>query len=450
MGMLRYILPIVLISLLTISQISLTYAQEIDWRQRAQRGIESTEIMRSRVEGTILELEANLTQDELSPSRKDLKESSDYLNRARRYLNDGLYNRSITESSLATLEVTRAEYRAYLSLVNRSLISANSTIQSVPFYLGIPQYARDILVNATEGYQKLFYSGCLNNNPRFAGNELPPVEMEWLNFCVDTMRQATTPLTFGPSSILALALLAEDRANEYEATNLNIFYRSVYTWWIPTTVLVFLLGLLIGVSNSALFKTVPPKIMTLTRRVDQYLRRRSHPEETSESPNSRLVSELIDTLTNVNSLCQKDFGVSMFKADAKLLDNLRKPCNDEDAFLRVITSIGTLIDDVVPEFSEKFKSDTNPGSINLLSSFIKNELKSSEDRVTPLLRNLKGLRNKKSPIHKGDKDIIAVFYKWHLNFPPDWSLAGRKALEQYFEALALLKTALTSISARKS
>jgi hypothetical protein len=63
-------------------------------------------------------------------------------------------------------------------------------------------------------------------------------------------------------------------------------------------------------------------------------------------PTSRLVSDLIDAIHLLNVLSESKLGCKIFKANSKLLNDLRKKVSSRDNFVQRILGIGTIIDEV--------------------------------------------------------------------------------------------------------
>lgn len=166
--------------------------------------------------------------------------------------------------------------------------------------------------------------------------------------------------------------------------------------------------------------------------------------------------EIVDLLHQINTLCKSKIGCSIFKADSKILRDLKldlikinRDLRDEGTFVLIILKIGTLIDDVYFDEIKKFTSEVEqPGSINLMEQlFICNNVKTSRKNMFSNLRKLHCLRNMKSPVHQGESGAIAILNEFGIKYPIfDWIEVSKVSLSKFIESLKLMILALQSIN----
>lgn len=152
---------------------------------------------------------------------------------------------------------------------------------------------------------------------------------------------------------------------------------------------------------------------------------------------SDIVTDLIDTIFNLNELSKSKFGFKIFKDDSKLLNDLRKKGNDEEWFTLLIARIAAIIDNVYYDDIRQVLTRTpKPGSINLIEEFLISKNITYDKASLDRLRILHRLRSTKRPIHNGEQTSIQILNDLGISYPvADWQYAGKVCLNQLLSSI---------------
>jgi len=158
---------------------------------------------------------------------------------------------------------------------------------------------------------------------------------------------------------------------------------------------------------------------------------------------SAMVDEIVELRRHINLVFEHKFKMKLFKENEKAICDIRKPCSNEEDFNNRIMSLALLIDQIeIDQLKKKVRGSYEPGSINLLEEFLKENFPDYNKVIIQNFREIIALRSKKYPIHSDDKEFIdAMKYFGITKFPPDWEDLWERALKGYLQSLReLLKT----------
>jgi hypothetical protein len=166
--------------------------------------------------------------------------------------------------------------------------------------------------------------------------------------------------------------------------------------------------------------------------------------------------EIVDLLHQINTLCKSKIGCNIFRADSKILRDLKldlikinRDLRDEGIFVLIILKIGTLIDDVYFDEIKKYTPETEkPGSINLMEQlFISYKVDTNTKDMFSNLRKLHCLRSMKSPVHQGESGAVAILNEFGIKYPIfDWIEVSKVTLSKFIDSLKLMILALQNIN----
>ena len=184
--------------------------------------------------------------------------------------------------------------------------------------------------------------------------------------------------------------------------------------------------------------------------------RRPRPKETPnirllriEKETSDIVDEIVGLRRNLNLLFERNFKARFFKENEMAVNDIRKPCSNEEEFNSRILSLALLISEIdTPNVLKLIKwSKPEPGSINILEAFLDEYSPNYDKAIIRNLRVIMTLRSKKYPIHRDNPAFIdALNYFGFTELPPDWQELWEAILQRYLESLQRLVSSLVSIS----
>jgi hypothetical protein len=165
--------------------------------------------------------------------------------------------------------------------------------------------------------------------------------------------------------------------------------------------------------------------------------------DVTNNDSDNLITNIINSLFNLNQLGLNKFGFPIFKSNSKLLNDLRQDGNDQNWLALQLTRIATLIDEIY--YDEIKKQVTNPpkGSINLLEALFRLRQNSFDKTAFQGLRTLHKLRSTITPIHGGEHEAIQILENMGILYPvSNWSEAGKKCLEEFLSCINKLVSCL--------
>jgi len=184
--------------------------------------------------------------------------------------------------------------------------------------------------------------------------------------------------------------------------------------------------------------------------------RRPHPREIPnvrllriEKETSDIVDKIVGVRRNLNLLFERSFKTSFFKQNEMAVNDIRKPCSNEEEFNSRIMSLALLISEIETQSVLTLikSSKSEPGSINILEAFLDENSPNYDKTIIKNLRVIITLRSKKYPIHRDDPAFIdALNYFGFTELPPDWQELWEAVLQRYLESLQGLVSTLVSIS----
>ena len=184
--------------------------------------------------------------------------------------------------------------------------------------------------------------------------------------------------------------------------------------------------------------------------------RRPRPRETPsirllriEKETSAIVDEIVEVRRNINLLFEQNFKTRFFKQNEMAVNDIRKPCSNEEEFNSRIMSLALLISEIETQSVLKLikSSKPEPGSINILEAFLDENSPNYDKTIIKNLRVMMTLRSKKYPIHRDDPAFIdALNYFGFTGLPPDWQELWEGVLQRYLDSLRALLSNIISIS----
>jgi hypothetical protein len=172
---------------------------------------------------------------------------------------------------------------------------------------------------------------------------------------------------------------------------------------------------------------------------------RPHPRESFsihllriEKEISDIVDEIIEVRRDLNLLFEQRFKTKFFRQNEMAVNDIRKPCSNEEKFNNGILSLSLLVDEIEIHSVQKLitSSKPEPGSINILEAFLDENFPNHNRIIIGNLRVIKTLRSQKYPIHC-DKPVFLDVLKClgFTDFPPDWEELWEVVLRKYLESL---------------
>lgn len=150
-----------------------------------------------------------------------------------------------------------------------------------------------------------------------------------------------------------------------------------------------------------------------------------------------LVNEIIDARKNLNVIFERKFKTKLFIQHEMAVNDLRKPCSDEEQFNNRILGLAILIDGIETRaILELIMAKVEPGAVNLLEKLLDKRVGEYDKTPITNLRKIIALRSKKYPVHKDDpKYLDALNYFGFTEMPPDWQNLWEAILHRYLESL---------------
>lgn len=161
-----------------------------------------------------------------------------------------------------------------------------------------------------------------------------------------------------------------------------------------------------------------------------------------------LVDKIVQARRNLDLLFERKFGTNLFKQNELAINDIRKPCSNEEEFNNRIMSLTLLISEINTEkITALIKSKRpEPGSINLIEAFLSEVVPGFDLSITKNLRMIMTLRSKKYPIHKDDPALLdALSYFGFTSLPPDWQELWQTVLQRYLNSLQSLISIIVSL-----
>ncbi|RLJ01142.1 MAG: hypothetical protein DRP06_00135 [Candidatus Aenigmatarchaeota archaeon] len=150
----------------------------------------------------------------------------------------------------------------------------------------------------------------------------------------------------------------------------------------------------------------------------------------------KITEGIVQKRREVNIVFEYNFGINLFKSNELAISDIRKLCDDEDAFNNRIQSLTNLIDEI------NIKDESTKGSINILEKFLEANLSKHNKSIILNFRNIMALRSNKYPIHSDKPKFMVALNFFGLIYPPDWEDLWEIVLKKYYESLNLLKEAI--------
>lgn len=184
--------------------------------------------------------------------------------------------------------------------------------------------------------------------------------------------------------------------------------------------------------------------------------RRPRPRETPsirllrvEKETSDIVDEIVGVRRNFSLLFEQKFKTRFFKQNEMAVNDIRKPCSNEEEFNSRILSLALLISEIDTQSVLKLikSGKPEPGSINILEAFLDEYSPNYDKAIIKNLRVVMTLRSKKYPIHRDDPAFIdALNYFGFTELSPDWQELWEAVLQRYLDSLHALLSNIISIS----
>lgn len=205
--------------------------------------------------------------------------------------------------------------------------------------------------------------------------------------------------------------------------------------------------------------TMPSEIIPVVQEELRSFRRPVHRPRLRETPSIRLlrieketsdiVDEIVRVRRNLNLLFERSFKTRFFKQNEMAVNDIRKPCSNEEKFNNRIMSLAILTSEIETQSVLKLikSSKPEPGSINILEAFLDENSLNYDETIIKNLRVIMTLRSKKYPIHRDDPAFIeALNYFGFTELPPDWQELWEAVLQRYLESLQDLVSVLLSVN----
>jgi len=159
-----------------------------------------------------------------------------------------------------------------------------------------------------------------------------------------------------------------------------------------------------------------------------------------------LVGRIVQARREINQITMKAYKLSLFNQQEAPIWTLAHQVVTEEDFTNGILSLGLLIDEMTVPSATRQEKNLAVQSIGELEKWLQEQRQPKEEieKITKTLRQIRGLRNKKLPVHPDDAEFISVVMSWGLSFPPDWASLHVMAVGKYLlfleDMLALLST----------
>ena len=168
-----------------------------------------------------------------------------------------------------------------------------------------------------------------------------------------------------------------------------------------------------------------------------------------ERETSAIVDRIVETRRNINLLFERNFKTRFLKQNEMAVNDVHKPCSNEDDFNNRIMSLACLISEIETQSVSKLikLKQPEPGSINILEAFLEEDFPNYDETIIKNLRVMMTLRSKKYPIHQDDPAFVdALNYFGRKEVPPDWQELWEAVLKRYLDSLQGLLSMLVSTS----
>lgn len=189
----------------------------------------------------------NISADAQRDASNDSSLALTDLQNARIYLSAGFYNLSLQETCRSLFLAGQCEYQVYRSMASLKIEEANKTLSNIPWYLGKPWYAIDILQNATAEFKA-------QNTSSFT--EMPYSDNVTIladlvqNYVYQTIEEQAIPKLFSnPNSAYNLASKSENLAIAYRDEQNGSFWTLFSIGVIFPSIVFFLIGLVLGIQK---------------------------------------------------------------------------------------------------------------------------------------------------------------------------------------------------------
>ncbi|MBI2076269.1 hypothetical protein HYW99_01370 [Candidatus Woesearchaeota archaeon] len=204
--------------------------------------------------------------------------------------------------------------------------------------------------------------------------------------------------------------------------------------------------------------TMPSEIIPIVQEELRNFKRPARRYLTKETPDihllkieketSSIVDKIVEFRRNINLLFEQKFKTKFFKQNEMAINDIRKPCSNEEEFNNRIMSLALLIDEIETESILKLvTSKPQYGSINILESFLNEKYPNYNKTIIKNLRFIMTLRSKKYPVHRDDVALIdALGYFGFTELPPDWQELWEACLKRYLDSIQGLISILIATS----
>lgn len=204
--------------------------------------------------------------------------------------------------------------------------------------------------------------------------------------------------------------------------------------------------------------TMPSEIMPVVQEELRNFKRPTRPRLVRITPSERLlrlereieilVDKIVQVRRNLDLLFERKFGTRLFKQNEMAVNDIRKPCSNEEEFNNRIMSLALLISEIETEkvLSLIKSNKIEPGSINLIETLLHEIAPDFDISIIKNLRMIMTLRSKKYPIHKDDPILLdALGYFGFTSIPLDWQDLWETVLQRYLNSLESLVSTIVSI-----
>lgn len=149
--------------------------------------------------------------------------------------------------------------------------------------------------------------------------------------------------------------------------------------------------------------------------------------------------DIIETRRQINLIFKQKFKTILFKDDEVAMNDIQKPCDNEEDFNNRIQALSTLLDKMETGALKKHVNLDLVGSVSILEGFLNKKFPGYSIKIISNFRNIIILRSKKHPIHPDDPGFIRALGYFGFRYPPDdWERLWKVVLDKYLESLELL------------
>jgi hypothetical protein len=161
-----------------------------------------------------------------------------------------------------------------------------------------------------------------------------------------------------------------------------------------------------------------------------------------------LVDKIAQARRNLNLLFERKFGTALLQQKEMAINDIRKPCSNEEEFTNRIMSLALLISEIeTAKITRLIKSEkAETGSINLIETLLDEVAPNFDKSIIKNLRMIMALRSKKYPVHKDDPTLLnSLSYFGFTTMPPDWQDLWENVLQRYLDSLEGLISIIVSM-----